>query len=81
MHNEDLHRWLHDYTRCHARSVDFNPNPWQNVLDVEEQAFVTGKLPKQLTWLLLVITPKPNGVVSGIGMLESVWKLIKKIID
>ena len=50
-----------------------------DVLEIVETAFTTGELPVQLTWSLLVIIPKPSGGVRGIGLLETVWKLIKTI--
>ena len=79
---EDLQRWLMWYERYHNHTdPGCDPNPWQNVLDIVDHAFRTGELPRQLTWSLLVIIPKPCGGVRGIGLLDAVWKLIEKVID
>jgi hypothetical protein len=54
---------------------------WDNILEIVQMAWETGELPRQLLLSLLVIIPKPSGGVRGIGLLETVWKLIERIMD
>ena len=79
MRNEDLHRWLWNYRKQDATEVD--KEPWLNVLEIVDEAFTSGDLPKALTLSTLVVILKPGGGVRGIGLLESLWKLIEKIIE
>jgi len=40
-----------------------------------------GELPTEVAWGAMVILPKPDGDVHGIGHVEAFWKLCSKIID
>jgi hypothetical protein len=53
---------------------------WKEVVSVVQQDF-NGQLPVQLQWSALVLLPKPDGGVRGIGLLEVMWKLITKVIQ
>ena len=46
-----------------------------------DSTFWDGELPKALCLSILFTIPKPCGGVQGIGLLESIWKLIERIID
>jgi Reverse transcriptase (RNA-dependent DNA polymerase) len=43
--------------------------------------WTTGEIPTELTWTNLVLIPKDNGDKRGIGLLETVWKLMESIIS
>jgi hypothetical protein len=43
--------------------------------------FSTGELPQQLCFSTLVLIPKASGGIRGIGLLETVWKIISIIIN
>jgi len=73
---EDLQGWLKEYER-----EDGDPAPWEMVLQLVDRAFRHGELPSALPVSILVIIPKPNGGVRGIGLLETIWKLMERIID
>ena len=79
MRNKDLRRWLADYQKEDTPVAD--KEPWKHVVEIVESAFWNGELPKALCLSLLVVIPKPCGGVRGIGLLESIWKLIERIID
>ncbi len=71
--NEDLKFWY--------ANQDTDPAPWRTVVDIVQLAFRTGQLPTFLQCNILVLIPKSEpGQVTGIGLLESVWKLIMTII-
>jgi Reverse transcriptase (RNA-dependent DNA polymerase) len=42
----------------------------------------TGQIPTELTWTLLVLIPKDGDTSTrGIGLTETLWKIIEAIID
>ena len=45
--------------------------------------WATGEIPTELTWQILVLIPKgtPGDGSRGIGLLETVWKLMEAIMD
>ena len=40
-----------------------------------------GKIPQQLTWVIVVLLPKGRGDYRGIGLLELLWKVVERIMD
>lgn len=75
---KDLREWLRDYQ---SNNELLSGKRWEDVLAIVDNAFKFGDLPMALTHSILVVIPKPSGNVRGIGLLETIWKLIKKIID
>ena len=76
---EDLQHWLKEYQKQDTTEAD--KEPWNIVLELVDEAFASGDLPRVLSLSLLVIIPKPSGGVHGIGLLETLWKLIEKICE
>jgi len=71
--SEDLQKW--------HREREDNPTPWLAIIDMVQAAFASGELPTLLHCNILVLIPKSEpGKVRGIGLLESLWKLITTII-
>ena len=55
---------------------------WKIVADLVRECFVLGTSPKAFTYGTLVIIPKDDkGGVGGIGLLETIHKLISAIIN
>ena len=77
MKAEDLKRWLNMATCEESR----DPRPWEKLVQLVQHAFRTGELPTESTRGIIVLLPKGNGEFRGIGLLETIWKLIEKIID
>lgn len=74
---EDLKRWL-----ANAREPEFpDKRNWDALVSLVQHAFRTGEIPTELAWSVLILIPKGDGGHRGIGLLESVWKLISSIID
>jgi hypothetical protein len=40
-----------------------------------------GKIPQQLTWVIVVLLPKGGGDYCDIGLLEPLWKVVERIMD
>ena len=66
-----------------AANREENPNTtnWDLLVCLTKHSFSTGELPTEAAWGAMVILPKPDGGVRGIGLLEAFWKLCSKIID
>ena len=73
---EHLRKWLRDY-----HHPDGDSAPWQTVVELVQRAFSHGDLPQALSRSILVVIPKPQGGNRGLGLLETLLKLIEKIID
>jgi hypothetical protein len=41
----------------------------------------TGTIPQQMCWVITVLIPKGGGKYRGIGLLEPIWKVLKKVMD
>ena len=77
---DDLKQW------CHAAhptdGTEPQTAPWDALVKLIQHIWDTGELPKELLWIVLVLIPKPNTTVRrGIGLLETVWKVLEGIID
>jgi hypothetical protein len=71
MRAEQLKKWLEDRE---------NSEEWRDLVDVAQECFRTGVVPQQLKFSTLVLIPKADGSLRGIGLLEVIWKLISMII-
>ena len=50
-------------------------------MELVQHAFETGNLPAELVWATVVLLPKGGGQFRGIGLLESLWKVITSIMN
>ena len=41
----------------------------------------TGTIPQQLGWVIVVLIPKGGGDYRRIGLLEPIWRIIKRLMD
>jgi hypothetical protein len=57
-----------------------NPEPWDKFCELIRHCFDTGELSQSACFSTLVLIPKSDGGVRGIGLLESVWKVMSMII-
>jgi len=75
LRTKDLKRWVEEHKAADS-------TPLRIVIDIVQTAFSTGELPQALNVAILVLLKKPCGnEFRGIGLLETVWKLISTIID
>ena len=54
---------------------------WQNLVKITQFMWKHGDIPRYLGWIILVLIPKGNTDTRGIGLLESMWKLVESIIE
>ena len=75
---EDMRKWL----EMEREMTNPQPEAWNNLVEIVQEAFRTGKIPEALTNAVLVLIPKNEvNQFRGIGLLEVVWKLIASIIN
>lgn len=74
---DQLKVWYQQATR------EENPvlRPWRLLVTLVRHIWETSELPTEMTWATMVLLPKPDGGVRGIGLLDVVWKLVMKILD
>jgi hypothetical protein len=72
---ETLKTWLDDFT------AGRNQEPWMELVALVQHCFSTGELPTALGFSTLVLIPKGDGGMRGIGLLETVWKLMSSIVN
>jgi hypothetical protein len=54
---------------------------WRLFVQLVQAAWTHSKIPLQLLWIIVILIPKGGGDYRGIGLLEPIWKVIKRIID
>jgi Reverse transcriptase (RNA-dependent DNA polymerase) len=68
---EQVQTWMKDQN---------DQTKWNTLTSLIQQIFVSGEVPQRLAFSTLCLLPKPDGGVQGIGLLETVWKIISIII-
>ena len=51
------------------------------MVDLTQYMWQHGEIPEKLVWTILVLTLKGNTNTLGIGLLETLWKVAKAIIE
>jgi hypothetical protein len=77
MRLEHLKGWLEAATRKERP----DRSAWEQLVTLVQHAYETGEIPSQVGWTTMVLLPKGSGEYRGIGLLETVWKLLSSIID
>ena len=57
------------------------PERWQKLVGITQLMCNHGHIPMELGWNILVLIPKGNADTRGIGLMESLWKVVEAIID
>ena len=61
-----------------------NP-PWRErcmcLVDILQHMCLTGEIPRELRWTVLVLVPKGTTDTQDIGLLETLWKVAEALID
>ena len=69
--------WKHEATR----DKDPDSSKWDLLVKLVQLVYETGTLPAQASWMIVVLLPKPDGGVRGIGLVEALWKLIASVVN
>jgi exonuclease III len=78
MRAEHLKTWLREAT---TDDDSRDATKWTLYCSLLTHMFETGEVPEEVRWSLLILLPKGDGGVRGIGLLELVWKHVEAIID
>ena len=54
---------------------------WLCLLDILQHMWRTGDIPQKLGWNVLVLIPKGFSNIRGIGLIETLWKVVESLID
>ena len=54
---------------------------WEALVELVQHCYATGDLPQEVTWMTIVLLPKTDCGVRGIGLVEALWKLLAAIIN
>ncbi len=54
---------------------------WRLLAHLVPATWTYGIIPCQLLWIIVVLIPKGGGDYRGIGLLEPIWKVIKRVIN
>ena len=54
---------------------------WACLLDLVQNMWRTGEIPQELGWTILVLIPKGTTDTRGIGLLDTLWKVVEALID
>jgi hypothetical protein len=54
---------------------------WRTLARLVQAIWDDGKMPIQIGWVVTVLIPKGGGDYFGIGLLELIWKVIKRVMD
>ena len=79
---EDLKRWLRDAEVEEDEETEGGDGTlWRIVVRLIQQMWLTGKIPQQMVWMVVVLLPKGGGGFRGIGLLEPLWKTLAILLD
>ena len=84
MRAEDMKEWLRGMKEeedPEARGREGAGDRWRALVKLVQTIWQTGRIPRQLLWVIVVLIPKGSGGYRGIGLLEPVWKLLEAIMD
>ena len=73
--------WYHE---AYPTNEDTEPDRtrWDLLVNLVTHMWNTGEIPTELTWTILVLIPKGDGSQTrGIGLNETLWKILEAIID
>jgi hypothetical protein len=84
MRAKHVKEWLNSMRQeedLEGHGVDGAGDNWHLFVQLVQAAWTHGTIPHQLLWIIVVLIPKGGGDYCGIGLLEPVWKCIKRVID
>jgi hypothetical protein len=84
MRAEHIKGWLRDIQweeDPEGQGAEGTGDSWCLFVWLVQAACALGVIPRQLLWSIVVFIPKGGGDYCGIGLLEPIWKCIKRVVD
>ena len=54
---------------------------WKCLLDLVQHMWRTGETHRELVWTIMILIPKETTDTRGIGLLETLWKVVEALIE
>jgi hypothetical protein len=82
MKAEHLKEWPADVKREEREDggVEGLGDQWLLFVKLLQAVWTTGTVPTQMSWMIIILLPKGRGDYFGIGLLDPIWKVIKKFM-
>jgi hypothetical protein len=81
MRAEHLKEWLRGIQREEAEDGEEDAGDlWRLFVSLIQATWDSGTVPTQMSWVVIVLLPKGGGDYRDIGLLDPMWKVIKKIM-
>jgi hypothetical protein len=65
----------------HGREVDPGAShKWRIFVELIQAIWNRGKIPEQMSWMIVVFLPKGGGNFRGIDLLDPFWKVVEKVM-
>jgi hypothetical protein len=81
MQAEHLKEWLRGIKREEAADgVEGAGDCWRLLVALMQATWKSGTVPTQMSWMVIMFLPKGGGDYCGIGLLDSMWKVVEKIM-
>jgi hypothetical protein len=82
---EHIKTWLRgakkeEYPKTAASHIGAGKT-WHEFVCLCSFVWITGAIPQQMCWVITVLILKGGGEYHGIGLLELIWKVLKKVMD
>jgi hypothetical protein len=81
MQADHLKEWLRGIQREEAADgVEEAGDRWRLFVALMQATWESGTVPTQMSWMVIVLLPKGGGDYRGIGLLDTIWKVVEKIM-
>jgi hypothetical protein len=77
MHVDHFKQWYAEAVREETPDC----TRWEALVELVRHCYATGTLPQEAAWMTIVLLPKTDGGVRGIGLVEALWKLLAVVIN
>jgi hypothetical protein len=72
---------IKDWYAAAKRKEQPDTSKWDAFVRLLQHVYTTGEIPAQMAWSTVVLLPKSDGGVRGIGLLEVTWKVLSSLVD
>jgi hypothetical protein len=80
-HVKDWLQGVHQEEDAKSQGAPGDGDNWRLFAHLVQATWTYGIVPCQLLWIIVVLISKGGGDYHGIGLLEPIWKVIKRIIN
>ena len=81
LRTEHFNKWLREEYSSEGTSTPPSTERWHNLVEITQLICKHREIPRELGWTILVLIPKGNTDIQGIGLLGFMWKVVEAIID